>query len=86
MYELGYCLLLLLLCERKLTTFPKGNTRYKFVFKEPPYRINFRLGEIQYFIFNQRIRDGYTNKRSRRGFSQLLECLHEVLKSVLLLL
>ena len=29
MYELGYCLLLLLLCERKLTIFPKGNIRYK---------------------------------------------------------
>ena len=27
MYELGYCLLLLSLCERKLTIFPKGNIR-----------------------------------------------------------
>ena len=44
MYELGYCLLLLLLCERKLTTFPKGNTRYKFVLKEPPLVIELILG------------------------------------------
>ena len=95
MYELGYCLLLLLLCERKLTTFPKGNIRYKFVFKEPPYRINFRLGEIQYFIFNQKtekpdegLREFETVIQTRevvedlcnfREFSQLLECLHEVL-------
>jgi len=29
MYELGYCLLLLLLCERKAMTFSKDNTLYK---------------------------------------------------------
>ena len=29
MYELGYCLLLLLLYERKLTIFPKDNIRYE---------------------------------------------------------
>ena len=33
MYELGYCSLLLLLCERKLTTFSKDNIRYEDVFK-----------------------------------------------------
>ena len=45
MYELGYCLLLLLLCERKLTTFPKGNIRYKFVFKEQTSSNSFVLAE-----------------------------------------
>ena len=30
MYELGYCLLLLLLCERKLTTFSQDNIRYEY--------------------------------------------------------
>jgi len=30
MYELGYCSLLLLLCERKLMTFSKGNTRFEY--------------------------------------------------------
>ena len=34
MYELDYCLLLLLLCEKKLTTFSKHNIRYEYVFKE----------------------------------------------------
>ena len=33
MYELGYCSLLLLLCERKLMTFSKDNIRYEDVFK-----------------------------------------------------
>jgi len=30
MYELGYCLLLLLLFERKLMTFSKDNTRFEY--------------------------------------------------------
>jgi len=30
MYELGYCLLLLLLSERKLMTFAKENIRYEY--------------------------------------------------------
>ena len=31
MYELGYCSFLLLLCERKVTTFSKDNIRYEYV-------------------------------------------------------
>ena len=35
MYELDYCSLLLLLCEKKLTSFAKHNIRYEYdVFKE----------------------------------------------------
>ena len=30
MYELDYCLLLLLLCEKKLTTFSKHNIWYEY--------------------------------------------------------
>ena len=54
MYELGYCLLLLLLCERKLMTFSKDDIRYEYdVFSRSkqvlilPYRLNIAVVTVQ---------------------------------------
>ena len=58
MYELGYCLLLLLLCERKLTIFPKGNIRYEHdLFSRSrqvlilSYRLNIAMVTFRPFCF-----------------------------------
>ena len=55
MYELGYCSLLLLLCERKLMTFSKDDIRYEYdVFSRSkqalilPYRLNIAVVTVQH--------------------------------------